>query len=750
MPSLFALAFSGPSPTTTTYSLYESACTISVSTFLRQGCLGATLQSWSSGTYSLNATAPPGLKSGGKWAIAAESDANLYLHGSLVFLAGDMLNLSLMVHNSGAAGAQLKLELCGGDASTKVGDDVLTDKLPSGEWTQLTLPFSRFGSLAATQQINCLKISTAGSLVEASAPTASAATTPPSHYVATDETIYITEMQVSGVVRSTDSATAVPDATPTKAIVSPLLFGANFAKDGTAYAANRWGGNAVTRYAWDLDVQNHARDWYFEGIPNDADESRLPSGSSSDKFVAATLAAGATPVLTIPTIGWSPKDRQHRCGFSVARYGKQNKTDPHMACPDCCGNGDTVGDTGGTAITGNDPTDTDRPVGPDYAVAWLDHLVAEHGAAVINRSIFLLDNEPNYWSGTHRDVHPQPFSYDELWNYTRAYASAIKARHAGVRLGGPDTSSYQALTMPATPRLGGGGIGGNDGKDGKGGDDGKDGNDGEDGNGGKSGNGAATLTLAEALVRDVAAHFAATGVKLLDVLDVHCCPEAQWDATRLTAEADVALRMRLTRELWDGGHYAESWDARPMRYLAWLNDVVAAHAPWLRLACSEWNYSAGFADDDVAGAVVSLDALGVYAQQGVVLANKWEGPAKGTVLEYALFRFLQDYDGRGGSVAGAAYVNVTTDSALLGAHAFSSAAAFQLLLISKQAVGSMTVAAHLPRQCAPPQLYRLDKDHTKPAAAEPLPLLVAEDGGKTTSVTLPPVAAALVVCSHVR
>lgn len=327
---------------------------------------------------------------------------------------------------------------------------------------------------------------------------------------------------------------------------------------------------------------------------------------------------------------------------------------------------------------------------------------------------------PQYWAGTHRDVHPHALTYAELWNYTLAYATAIKAKHAAARIGGPATSSYQALTMPSVQRLGGAG---------------------------------ATLTLAEALVRDVGAHFASTGVKLLDLLDIHCYPEAQWDASRLTAEADVTLRMRLTRELWDGGHFAEGWDAKPMRYLGWLNELSARHAPWLRLSCTEWNYQGDIKDDnDVTGAVVSLDALGVYAQQGLALSAKWEGPAKGTVLEYALFRFLHDYDGRGGSVVGAAYVNVTTDTTLLGAHAFSSATgsakAFQLLLISKQPTGSMTVTAHLPRTCkGKPELYRLDKDHTKPAAPEPLPLLVAEAGGTTTSVTLPPVAAALVVCS---
>ena len=102
---------------------------------------------------------------------------------------------------------------------------------------------------------------------------------------------------------------------------------------------------------------------------------------------------------------------------------------------------------------------------------------------------------------------------------------------------------------------------------------------------------------------------------------------------------------------------------------------------------------------------------------------------------------MRDYDGRGGSVVGAAYVNVTTDTALLGAHAFWSPRAFQLLLISKQATGDMAVTAQLPRKChGTPQVYRLDKDHTQPAAPEPLLL------GGTPSVTLPPIAAALVVC----
>jgi hypothetical protein len=55
-------------------------------------------------------------------------------------------------------------------------------------------------------------------------------------------------------------------------------------------------------------------------------------------------------------------------------------------------------------VVGNAAADTSKPAGPAYAVAWVQHLTATHGAGMVNKSVFILDNEPNYWSGTHRDV----------------------------------------------------------------------------------------------------------------------------------------------------------------------------------------------------------------------------------------------------------------------------------------------------------------------------------------------------------
>ena len=40
---------------------------------------------------------------------------------------------------------------------------------------------------------------------------------------------------------------------------------------------------------------------------------------------------------------------------------------------------------------------------------------------------FALDNEPMLWNSTHRDVHPDPVTYDELLDRTIRYGSAVRA-----------------------------------------------------------------------------------------------------------------------------------------------------------------------------------------------------------------------------------------------------------------------------------------------------------------------------------
>src|SRR5512143_3352966 len=114
--------------------------------------------------------------------------------------------------------------------------------------------------------------------------------------------------------------------------VSPHVFGVNFASGATLsrmrYPANRWGGNATTRYSWVDDVSNRASDWFFMNIAEPCPAPcALPDNSSADSFVDETRGAGAEPLLTVPTIGWTPKDRVKRWGYSVAKYGPQQQNE---------------------------------------------------------------------------------------------------------------------------------------------------------------------------------------------------------------------------------------------------------------------------------------------------------------------------------------------------------------------------------------------------------------------------------------
>ncbi len=51
------------------------------------------------------------------------------------------------------------------------------------------------------------------------------------------------------------------------------------------------------------------------------------------------------------------------------------------------------------------------------------------------------------WDSTHRDVHPAPTSYDEAWNRTVEYASAIRAAFPDLEVHGPISVSGEAIRI---------------------------------------------------------------------------------------------------------------------------------------------------------------------------------------------------------------------------------------------------------------------------------------------------------------
>src|SRR5262249_19511771 len=120
------------------------------------------------------------------------------------------------------------------------------------------------------------------------------------------------------------SVTINVDAASNRHAINPNVYGVAFASREALADLNvplhRSGGNATSRYNWQINGPSRASDWYFESI---AEPSAI-AGEAGDTFIGASQAAGATPMLTIPTIGWVAKlgsNRNKLASFLISRYG---------------------------------------------------------------------------------------------------------------------------------------------------------------------------------------------------------------------------------------------------------------------------------------------------------------------------------------------------------------------------------------------------------------------------------------------
>jgi hypothetical protein len=179
--------------------------------------------------------------------------------------------------------------------------------------------------------------------------------------------------------------------------IDPRIYGVNFASQQQLEALNvllnRSGGNATTRHNWQVNATNRANDWYYQSL----DDGSATPAASVDSFVSATRAAGAQPMVTIPTIGWVAKlgpNRGRLSSYSIAKYGAQTGIDSQWF-PDA-GNGIRASD--GSEITWNDPNDANVQVDSTFQQGLVQHLVGRWGAASAGGvRYYILDNEPSLY-----------------------------------------------------------------------------------------------------------------------------------------------------------------------------------------------------------------------------------------------------------------------------------------------------------------------------------------------------------------
>jgi hypothetical protein len=414
-------------------------------------------------------------------------------------------------------------------------------------------------------------------------------------------------------------AVQVPvDASLDRHPISPEIYGVAFASGAALAELNcplhRSGGNATSQSNWQTNASNRGSDWYFESL---SDGPATP-GAAADDFVAQSFAAGARPMLTIPTIGWVARLGPGRAGlasFSISKYGPQTGNDWQWF-PDA-GNGIL---TGGGNVTGNDPNDANTPSDSLFQQGFVQHLVGKWGAASAGGvRYYLLDNEPSIWHATHRDVHPVGATMQEIRDKIVDYAARIKAADPGALVAAPEEWGWSGYFFSGYDQQ----------------------------YGSLHGWGTLPDRIAHGgtdylpwLLGQLRAASLAAGRNLLDVLTVHYYPQGGEFGNDVSTAMQLR-RNRSTRSLWDPSYVDETWIADHVRLVPRLKEWAALYGAGLKTGVTEYNWGA---EGHPNGATAQADVLGIFGREGLDLATRWTTPATGSPV-YNAMRIYRNYDG---------------------------------------------------------------------------------------------------------
>ncbi|KAG6850170.1 hypothetical protein H0H93_016850, partial [Arthromyces matolae] len=358
--------------------------------------------------------------------------------------------------------------------------------------------------------------------------------------------------------------------------INPHIYGVNFPTSASyishlGVTMSRWGGNAVTAYNPFGGFTNAGNDWYFENRASD----------SADDWVGWVHAAGSDTMLTVPALDWVSKDASSY-SYPKTVYPDQESFDPY--------NSDA-----GDGLFPNGSYVTPVPNQNNVYVPWNTTAAKQWLSGMKNKpTIVTIDNEIEIASNTHQDMHPTPMSYDEELSRVISFAKAAKSAIPGVLVAAPSTCSWwyckhknelsDNKTRVAEPDF-------------------------TDWTSqvGYSDNAAHwNIDFLPWFLAQMKAYETANGTRLLDYLDIHYYFQPDTSANDAAAKA---LRLRMTRSLWDTSYVDESWvgTSTPQNH-QWNPTVVELvprfrtlidiNYPGTKLSIGEW---ASTADSDITG-----------------------------------------------------------------------------------------------------------------------------------------------------
>ncbi|WP_239576451.1 glycoside hydrolase family 44 protein [Archangium primigenium] len=377
---------------------------------------------------------------------------------------------------------------------------------------------------------------------------------------------------------------------------------------------NRSGGNATTRYNWQLNATNRGRDWYFQSLPYTSTQA----GAEVDDFITNARGAGAQPLITLPMVGWVAKlglNRSRLSSYSILKYGLQLDRDYQWFAD--AGNG--VLSNG--QFVKNDPNDANVPAGVGFLQGWVQHLLGRWGASAQGGvRFYTLDNEPSIWHLNHRDVHPVGATMEEVRDKHLDTAAMLKNLDPAALTFGPEEWGWDGYFYSGYDQqvLGLRGAGNTPDRDSHGGAD------------------YLPWLLGQFRQREQE-----TGRRLLDVFTVHYYPQGG-EFSQDTSASMQALRNRSTRALWDATYLDESWIKSRVSLIPRLKGWVQANYPGTKIGITEYNWGA---EGHINGALAQADILGIFGREGLDYGVRWQTPAA-TTPTFKAMKLYRNYDGQ--------------------------------------------------------------------------------------------------------
>lgn len=380
--------------------------------------------------------------------------------------------------------------------------------------------------------------------------------------------------------------------------ISPYIFGRNNNLSDNAaspLSAARWqffkdlglnffrenGGNNATKYNWKRKLSSHP-DWYNNVYAHDWDYAA--------KSLQANL-PGAQGLWAFQLIGKAASNTGHN--FNDWAY---NQSKWWSGVGQNLAGGGTPDPAGGSKalIEGNPDLYLENWTA-DSTTAILDHWFGPSGLGLDSTHIryWSMDNEPEIWNGTHDDVYPiQPDAETFMQKYF-AVAKLARAKFPGIKLMGPvPANEWQWYNY----------------------------------NGGKISYKGKSYVWLEYFIMRCAEEEQATGIRLLDVLDIHFYPEA-------TAASDL---VQLYRVFFDTTYvYPNANGVKNSGPGGWDNSL---NKEYIFKRCNDWlvkymgpNHGVtlsvsetGFTQvNPTVTAVTYGSILGEFARQGVEVFTPW-------------------------------------------------------------------------------------------------------------------------------